>query len=165
MQVNNNMSNRENVTIVSDASYNSRNKSAGFAFQMRYGRMHLKAYGPLKGKLENPTEAEMKSVLNALHSLVKSDVKIHTLTIRTDCEFIVKHMFVEKKRKEVFQVLISKMREYLEILDYTKLNIVHVRAHKTPENSAEYVNDWCDTHAKLGRRMAIPVWNIKWLKK
>jgi len=149
---------RVNVTITSDASFYRKDKVGGWAFQIRSKDLFEKQFGPLKGHIGDATEAEMKSVLNALYLLKTkyTDLKINILTINVDCEFIVKHMFNKnKKRKFRIKDLTNRISQYLEHIDYAKLNIKHVKAHTEDLSEArKFVNDWCDRHSRLGSFIA-----------
>lgn len=149
---------RVNVTITSDASWYRKDKVGGWAFQIRSNDIYDKYYGPLKGHIYDATEAEMKSVLNALYLVRKKypELKINILTINVDCEFIVKHMFNKnKKRKFRIKDLTNRISQYLEHIDYKTLNIKHVKAHTEDLSEArKFVNDWCDRHSRKGSMMA-----------
>ena len=145
-----------NITITTDASFYVKDKVGGFAFQIRSDEGLIKLWGPLKGDIQNPTEAEMKSIINALHILVEKNYKINFLTINTDCEFIVKHMFTDKKkRKDILKELTKTISKYLNLLDYEVLNIKHVKAHTGDFSTARSrANDWCDHHSRAGSLIA-----------
>lgn len=146
---------RINVTVTTDASFYLKDKVGGFAFQIKSNDCLIKMWGPLKDRVQNPTEAEMKAILNALYRLQQKGYKINILTINTDCEFIVKHMFTENEnRKQIIQILTEKIRLALKALDYEQLNIKHVKAHSVINSARRFVNDWCDKHSRKGSMIA-----------
>lgn len=152
------MAQRQNVTITSDASYYYQEKVGGWAFQIRHSSGVIKLYGALRGEINNPLEAELKSVLNSLHTLKSQNIKVDTLTINVDCLYIVTSLFKRnKKRNKLTEELSIKISDYLEDIDYLKLNIKHVKAHRKIEDARGYVNDWCDKHARMGSEMATKI--------
>lgn len=144
-----------NVTVTTDASFYKTDKVGGFAYQIRSNKGLKKGWGPFKGKVTNPTEAEMKALITAIFTLRGLDYKIDTLTINTDCEFIVKHMFNDnEERKHIIRKLSDEISDALKTLDYKHLNIRHVKAHSTIDSRRKYVNDWCDKHCRQGSKIA-----------
>jgi len=145
-----------NVTITTDASFYHAQKVGGFAFQIKSNDGLIKRWGPLQGLISNPTEAEMKSLLNALFILCQKDYKISTLTINTDCKFIADNMFETKKSwKSITKKLVNEIKKYLGNLDYEKINIKHVKAHTGDlTTKVNWVNDWCDRKSREGSKLA-----------
>lgn len=147
---------RVNVTVTSDGSWFSEHNVGGYAFQIRANRVHISLWGPFKNRVQDPTEAELQSLINSLYVLKHENIKINYLTINVDCEFIVKYMFKKKKgRRERLIELSNQVSDLLDELDYSQLNIKHVKAHTKITNSRRWVNDWCDKHAKKGAKEAI----------
>ena len=145
-----------NVTITTDASFYHVGKVGGFAFQIKSNDGLIKEWGALQGNLSNPTEAELKSLLNALFILQQKDYKITTLTINTDCKFIADSMFnIKDSWKPVTKKLVKKFKSYLSQLEYETLNIKHVKAHTGDlTNKVNWVNDWCDKKSRKGSKLA-----------
>jgi ribonuclease HI len=149
---------RMNVTISTDASFYYSHFVGGYAFQIKSDDGLIPMWGPFKDSVSNPTEAEMKALVNALYRLTLKNYKIKTLTINTDCEFIVKYMWTpNKKRRRILQKLTKKISSLLEELDYENLNIKHVKAHTKITSARSYVNDWCDKHSRLGSQIAVDI--------
>lgn len=151
-----------NVTITTDASYCSREKVGGYAFQIRSDEGLIKMSGPLKGEIQTPTEAEMKAILNAIY-VVKNQLKdIHIITINTDNMFVVENVFkVEtkrsRKRLQITKETLKQLQEEIASIRCTKVQLKHVRAHVEVTNKRQFVNDWCDTYARLGRIKALQI--------
>jgi ribonuclease HI len=145
-----------NVTITTDASFYHAENVGGFAFQIKSNDGLIKEWGALQGKIDNPTSAELKSLLNALYMLQQKDYKISILTINTDCKFIVDSMFnVKKSWKPVTKKLVKKFKSYIDNLDYETLKIKHVKAHTGDlTNKVSWVNDWCDRKSREGSKLA-----------
>jgi len=153
---------RMNVTITTDASYCSRDKVGGYAFQIKSNGGTIKRFGPLKGEIQTPTEAEMKAILNALH-IVKNDIKgVSILTINTDNLFFVDKVIKidtkkSRKRLKVTKDTLELLRKEISEIVCKKVQINHVRAHVQVTDNRTFVNDWCDTHARLGRIKALQI--------
>lgn len=146
---------RMNVTVTSDASFYYVDKVGGYAYQIKSNDGLIRKWGPLDGKLKNPTVAELRSLWNALNRLTQEDYKIGILTINVDCEFIVKHMFTKKEgRSPAVVKMVDEISELLDKLDYDSLNIKHVKAHSEIINPRRFVNDWCDRHSRQGSIIA-----------
>lgn len=145
-----------NVTVTTDASFYHQHKVGGFAFQIRYSDTLIKKWGPLIGKVSNPTEAELKSVLNALYIVKSKCDQVEVLTINTDCLFIVTSVFNEKKSwSTITKKLAKELRDYLSDINYKELKIKHVRAHTGDlSTNVSYVNDWCDRKSRKGSTIA-----------
>ena len=145
-----------NVTITTDASFYNLQKVGGFAFQIKSNDGLIKKWGPLQGTISNPTEAEMKSLLNALYILRGENYKISTLTINTDCKFIADSMFNPKKSwHPITKKLVKEIKKYLDDLNYDVLNLKHVRAHTGDlSTKVSWVNDWCDRKCQEGSKLA-----------
>ena len=75
---------RMNVTITTDASFYKKDRVGGFAYQIRSNEGLIMGWGPFKDRVTNPTEAEMKAVLNAIFKLREKNYKIDILTINID---------------------------------------------------------------------------------
>ena len=143
-----------NVTIITDASFNYQKEVGGFAFHIELGKEVVQIWGPFNEKLSSPLEAEMKCVLNALFYLREKEVKISTLKIVTDNEFIASHMSKKKRRRnEKTNTLVNKMKQYLSHINYNSIEFEHVKAHTDNlESYNKYINDWCDKMSKKGCR-------------
>jgi ribonuclease HI len=153
---------RMNVTITTDASYFYSEKVGGYAFQINSNDGIIRKWGPLDGKIYNPTVAELRSLLNALTKVSQKDYKIAILTINVDCLFIVnsvakgkigKHSHVKEFSKKILNIL--------KKLNYTDLRIKHVKAHSEITSARRYVNNWCDEHSRKGCHIAKGMLNGK----
>lgn len=145
-----------NVTITTDASFYHVENVGGFAFQIKSNAGLIKEWGPLQGEIANPTEAEIKALLNALYTLQQQNYEISTLTINTDCKFIADSMFnVKRSWKPITKIMVKEVKKYLKSLNYERLNIKHVKAHTGElDNKVNWVNDWCDRKCQKGSKLA-----------
>lgn len=146
---------RKNITVISDASFEYSTGKGGYAFYVEVGGKEYKMYGAFEDKLTNPTEAEMKCILNALYFIRHKGFKANVIDIITDCEFIAKHMFKKKKgRNRKISDLSNRIKQYLGNIDHKKANFIHVKAHTDEIDSyKKFVNDWCDRMSKEGREI------------
>lgn len=146
---------RINVTISTDGSFYLKDRVGGYAYQIKSNNGILKDWGPVDTRVSNPTEPEVIAVIHALSKLIQEDVKIHTLTINTDCEFIVRDVWnYNKTWKKVIKKLSKRLLDVLSELDYTKLNVKHVKAHSKLINNRRIANDWCDKKSREGSLIA-----------
>jgi ribonuclease HI len=146
---------RMNVTITTDASFFYSQKVGGYAFQINSNDGVIRKWGPLDGRIFNPTVAELRSLLNALKKLSHEAYKIEILTINVDCMFIVRRLSKGKIGKQHHVKKYSKeILKHLEELNYSDLRIKHVKAHSEITNARRYVNDWCDKRSREGCRIA-----------
>lgn len=144
------------VTINTDASHDGRLKIGSFAFWMVSNNGRMLNAGPLKGKIESPDEAEMQSILNALHTLLRlkwqpSKVIINTDSLNsigvftTDKRHIAKYGLHWGKK---YKILFNSFRQKLK-LGKADIEFRHVKAHdETSKTARSWVNEWCDKQCK-----------------
>lgn len=149
------------VTITTDASHSPDFKVGAFAFWITSELGRIKMAGPLDGQLINPTQAEVRCIVNAVYFLRKHSKwpDIDAVVINTDSmQFInmvdnssVHHKLASQYTKElgIFKQLTRRWRVHLK----------HVRAHEHKETKRNWVNDWCDKEAK--RQLRVLVQSIK----
>jgi ribonuclease HI len=148
--------NREDVKIVSDASYHYKTKIGGYAFYILAGDLSAGFWGAFEDSISNPTEAELKSIIRALSTLKRMKVKIGTLEIVTDCEFIAKFFSHSKGKNPIIKNLCNTISQHLDDLDFLDIQFIHVKAHKENlESFNDYANDWCDKKSRLASETAV----------
>ena len=59
------------ATIITDASFNQYDKSAGWAAWITCGGERLKKYGEFKSQIESPFEAEVYAIINGFYLALK----------------------------------------------------------------------------------------------
>jgi ribonuclease HI len=153
------------VTINTDASYYHDHKVGGYAFWAVCNDWKLCKFGSLKEPCTHPTEAEIKSIVNAIHMVLKQGNNIDWIIINTDCLNAI-HLF-RNDHKEIqkfglirfnpfFKRIKGLIKRYeSKIGRKIKVEFRHVKAHTTTATAKSWVNDWCDQKAKEGARKKI----------
>ena len=146
------------VTINTDASFNPDFKVGAYAFWIVCNEGKIMQSGAFKSEVKNPTEAEIKCIVNALNALFKSEFKgVTKVIINTDCLHF--HTYQEKRKKagdeskefaKVCQKLITKYS-----LKRGWIDVRHVKAHSGTDQARKWVNDWCDKAAKIMMRKKV----------
>lgn len=148
------------VTINTDASFSYSLKMGTFAYWITCNLGRIKRSGVLRGKTSDPTQAEMKCIVNALHDLSTNEEaskSIKKIIVNTDSLNSI-HIFTDnteaKLRYNLVQQKYSMVRGmYRKIKEekFAGVNIIfcHLRSHQHTDTSANWVNQWCDDNAKM----------------
>lgn len=138
------------VTINTDASFHPVLKVGAYAFWIVCDQGRIMNSGVLKGEISNSTEAEVRCIVNALHSLYRAGFSnVHKVIINTDCLHF--YRYIEKRKRKVvagaFHSIASKIcTEYKLRAGWIEFR--HVKAHSGKAEKRKWVNDWCDKKAK-----------------
>jgi len=145
------------VTIYTDMSLDV-NGNAAYAFRARSDK------GLLKGgdivTIDNPTtnKAEYYAIRMAMWAVINKWDNVSCLFINTDCKSAcVAHWRLEGFDKRKKGGIPHDIKEdVINVINYFKqkkitLRFKHVRAHQGTGNVRSWLNDWCDTQAKLIR--------------
>jgi ribonuclease HI len=140
---------RNTVTINTDASYCPDTGAAGYAFWISTESGRYKKHGVLKDA-KNSIEAEMHAVANALHFLF-TNPPTHGMTfdkiwINSDCTTVLDR--VEKGAEDTKAEQFIQMKIALLLDDCGDLICRHVKAHQHKRTPRNFVNFWCDCYAK-----------------
>jgi ribonuclease HI len=137
------------VKIYTDASYCPDKKVGGFAFYIDSGKGTNACCGVLKA-VENPMDAEMMAITNALHTLRKSSLgreRISFIEIYSDCLGAFKK--INKKTTHIIGKAIinelEKLREVSEVSDkrIPIHRLIHVKSHTEFTDKASIGNKYC----------------------
>lgn len=140
-------------TINTDAGFYPREKIGSFAYWIKTGNLFLHGGGPLKGKCTDPLDAEMKSIINAVHILDASKFNAISKIIFNRDNINAK----SGEQTELQKLLKSKLREIRTrcIENLGKANVSepywefrHVKSHSGTGTKRQFVNDWCDQRCK-----------------
>lgn len=123
-----------NITINTDASFCPKTKVGGYAFWITSDLGRIKHSNIFNGVLNNPSEAEMKCIINAVYFLSKKiDIANHNIIVNTDCTSAIKALRIR----------------------FPKISFRHVKGHqKGSLDKRSFVNNWCDAAAKERLRQA-----------
>lgn len=136
------------LTINTDASYCSEHKVGGYAFWIKSERLTIKQSGAFKVSPDSSNDAELKCILNALHSVLnrKTLPTITTIRINTDCQGAIDKI---KRNRDAISICINRyIQQINDVTGATELQIKHVKAHTLAQDSRSWVNEWCDIQAK-----------------
>jgi ribonuclease HI len=139
------------VTINTDASYHPQFKVGAYAFWIVCNDGKILRSGVFKNEVKNSTEAEIKCIVNALHTLFESDLKgVTKVIINTDCKYFHDYQRKGKNRsveaRQYIKVCTEMVKKYG--LRSGWIEVRHVKAHNGTDSARKWVNDWCDKAAK-----------------
>jgi ribonuclease HI len=115
--------------------------------------------GKLRSECLSSTEAEMKSIVNALHSLmtnIEINLEVKWIIINTDSMNAI-HLFTKNKAAiKKFKLedarlaaIVKKYTKMLGGIKAQKIEFRHVKAHTEDLASRSLANKYCDTMAKM----------------
>ena len=140
------------VTINTDASFHSGFKVGAYAFWIVSNEGRILGSGALKGKCLNPTDAEIKCIINAIFTLKKQAwSNITKIILNTDStnSIAILNKNAEEIKKYKLQWGGSLSGQYNKIkVGLPPIEFRHIKAHKTTETAKSWVNDYCDKKAK-----------------
>lgn len=136
------------VTINTDASFHPAHNIGTFSFWMTSNMGRMFGAGQLKGKIAHSTEAEFRSILNALHFLFNKTGwhGISMVIINTDSLNVVE-MINGGKTETWAKGLKGHFNKYCRIAQ-VPVEARKVKAHSGTEDKRKWVNNWCDKQAK-----------------
>jgi ribonuclease HI len=154
-----------NVTINTDASFSNKHKVGTYAFWIVSNLGRITMAGPLNKQCTDSTDAEMKSILNALTAVSWNQelmAKAKTIYVNTDSMNAI-HLFnddkeaVKKFRLKSHNHLVVKFKLLKTLFTGKTIFFSHVKAHHDTDSKRSWVNDWLDTAAKeeMGRLLLI----------
>lgn len=144
------------ITINTDASYHAHIKRGSYAFWAVCNDFRLCKYGVFREDIMDPTEAEIKAIINAVYVCLKQRcAQITRIIINTDCLFVKLGWEGWKglgnKAKAKWRPLIQKLRRICNEYNHNlsaKVEVRHVKAHDNTDTARNWVNEWCDKKAK-----------------
>lgn len=147
------------ITINTDASFSKARLRGAYAFWIVCNAGRIKKHGPIRSKVKNPTEAELKCIVNALHTLKESgwlnSLRNHVI-INTDSKDSISLLENNKNEIAMWGLMkksnlhaSAKFFSIKETLGNTKIEFRHVKAHSGKDDARSYVNEWCDKMAKM----------------
>lgn len=146
------------VTINTDASFNYQYKIGAYAYWLVANGERIKKYSILK-ECEQPLEAELKAIANALYRVTKSTWRgIQLIVVNTDCKHAIEAIRGERNVKKkgcinaieaihTYQRMLKEANQ-IDKSTYSYIDYRHVKAHSDTKDSRTYVNNWCDNKAR-----------------
>lgn len=136
-------------TINTDASFHPLYKVGAYAFWIVCNEFKIQKAGFFRDFSENSTDAEMKCIVNAIHTALEKKTKITKIIINTDSLHSINYFSNRKPKNPIMKKV---RRQFLKIKNEKargiEIEFRHVKAHTGKNDARSYVNEWCDTHAK-----------------
>jgi ribonuclease HI len=152
------------VTINTDASFHPSAKIGGYAFWIVYNGIRIKAAGSFKEPAVDPTECELRCILNCLHVLGKTDWHLSGVYLNTDS---LNSIYLLTGNAEAYnRYNLKRYKKYRKAFNKiaqsprfksVNFNLHHVPAHSDDNSKRTYVNNWCDEQAKAAMKAALQV--------
>lgn len=143
------------ITINTDASFCPNTKAGGYAFWIKSDYFKITGANFFKDLIISSDDAELKCIANALHTLLKHDLKakeFEYLYINTDSTSAIGQ--IERKSTELGKIvseLMDKVKKKSESI--IRYELRHVKGHSRNTNSRSIVNRWCDEQAGIYMRI------------
>lgn len=145
-----------NVTILSDASYCSKHKVAGYGFWIACHRGKLGGGGIIEEDVDDVNAAEMMAVANSIwHGLNASLIcKGDNLLIQSDSLGAIDRL--RGRNVTITQQQLRVIGYYEKVVSRLELTVrfKHVKAHTSREEARFVANRMCDKRAKENLRAA-----------
>jgi ribonuclease HI len=139
------------VTINTDASFSEKYKIGTYAFWIVCNNFKIQKFGALKLDCQRAEEAEIRAILNALHT-IKFEGNITKVIVNTDCLNAIHILTNDQPRIQRYRLYFGKpYRKYFNknfSSLWREIEFRHVKAHTDTDTSRTWVNDWCDKKAK-----------------
>lgn len=139
------------VTIMTDASVDSRLQVGGFGYWIASDRGKIGGGGGLKSPVKDSYAGELKAVVNSLHIAIEKQLvqERDTVLIQLDNLGVVTLLKerTEPPREDIAQALnhFISLVDRLELVIYTK----HVKGHSDSTKGARFAsNNHCDVRAR-----------------
>lgn len=147
------------VTIFTDASFDPRNRAAGWSAWVKFGPaldQTVRLFGPVKDDPCSALGAELAAIANVLHAAARSlrlgadDLVI----LQTDCLTaidVIEGRSRRPLRRKFVAACKGNIDQTLQAHGF-RLDLRHVKAHQGGHDRRSWVNEWCDTAAKTQMR-------------
>ncbi|HHG4356329.1 hypothetical protein IPC102_09600 [Pseudomonas aeruginosa] len=148
----------ENITVFTDASFCPNTRAAGGAVWARGEQIRFQDSFPIRHAAQ-AHEAEILAVCHAIQKIAEhpelgAELRkgpMTRLVIVVDC-LAVKQAFEQEIRAgQIVKEAIRAAMQLREQLGFW-LKVNHVKAHKGTDTPRQWVNHWCDRHAKAQMR-------------
>lgn len=152
--------NLKSVTIFTDASYDSRRKIGGYAYQIIGEFPPVKAYGGFKKEMHSIHQCELGAICKALYRLFYELGIPKGITIYSDSLSAIE-MLNEEGGHELYDDIAQWARNEIQKRDIRTLSLRHVPAHTGLTDGKYKANEWCDRFAKKAMKTTRKNWNKK----
>lgn len=137
-------------TVNSDASYDPLTKTGGYAFWIICDvtddkPVIIKNYGKFRNNITDSNEAEIKCVVNALHTIYQYRNEFEWLIINCDNQTVA-NIGSTGKVPSKFEL---EGKELLRLLEcFRNVKFKPIKGHTSIDSPRHYINRWCDKYAK-----------------
>jgi ribonuclease HI len=143
------------ITINTDAGWYPIEKIGAYAYWIKGDDLFLRGSGAFKKPCKNPTEAEMKAILNALHVLDKSGYNQFKKIIFNRDNI---HAISSRKQGGLKREIWIALRKLADKSCYVTLNpfweFRHVKSKVNDGSARSFVNQWCHDRCTEELRIA-----------
>ena len=143
------------ITINTDASFCPIHKVSGYSFYIVCDTFKIKKGGKfLKQQPQNPEEAEMMCIGNAIQTLLaqKELPAVKLIVLNSDCKFGMRK--IKTADGDLGKQINGFWSELLRRTGARFNAMKYVRAHSGVEDARSKVNEWCDKEAKRWMRIS-----------
>lgn len=137
----------KNITINTDAGFYPYDKVGSFSYWIVSDGLLLKGSGLFKDGCKNSTDAETKSMVNAVAILLQSNFDfsgVQNIYFNRDNIHAKSGKSGTVAQKKLTS-LILKLKRKCHDTFYPKVHYRHVRSHTNVKDKRSYVNQWCDS--------------------
>lgn len=142
------LNNQEYITIVSDASFSPATGFGGYGFWIKSDNLNVERWGKFKDQLLcGANEAEILSILNAMHWLVQNKQTNKHLRIRTDSTTAVGFINNGNNLSRKYPELNEKYRKFFDDLkgNFPSIIAKWVKGHSRKKDNVSHLNRRMDT--------------------
>jgi ribonuclease HI len=146
-------------TINTDASFSKPHKLGGYAFWAISNSFKITKSGTFRDKCSDPTDCEIKCIINALMTVIHGCDGVTKIIVNTDSMNAIHVLTNDKAAQNAYTGGAKAGEKYRmsfnKVVSTGKskptIEFRHVRAHTTKENPRSWVNDWCDNEARKAK--------------
>ena len=140
----------KNITINTDAGFYPHDKVGAWAFWIVSDGLLIKGSGIFKEPCKNPTDAEIKAMVNAVSVLLKANFDftgVRNVIFNRD-NIYAKGGHGGRPPQAKLSKLILELKRKCGA-PYPNVEYRHVKAHSSKNDKRSYVNDWCDQQCTM----------------
>lgn len=137
----------KNITINTDAGFYPFDKIGSFSYWIVSDGLLLKGSGLFKDSCNSSTEAETRSMVNAVAILLQSNFDfsgVRNIYFNRDNIHAKAGKNGTEAQKKLTS-LIKKLKTKCSTKLYPEVHYRHVRSHTNVNDKRSYVNQWCDS--------------------
>ena len=135
------------LSINTDASFHQQTKCGGWAFVILAEDVRIIKKGRFKECPDNPTDSEIKCIINAITDLLNKKLpKIKHIIINTDCQSVITG--IKRARNPSLVLLKKAIVKLKKHADCNNIELKHIKAHTSNKDKYSIINKYLDKWAK-----------------